>query len=193
MNAARIISPSSSTDNRRAKPTLDAGQKNQRPESLNIAAFFARHSWPLSHQSSTAENVAAASFDRTTAHPPRSAPARERCGSSGLRSAHLDRVRVPELVRARIVGEPPPQAAISCELTPGGAGRPGVSAGGSGDHAEQRADRQRPRWSATVRALPRPRRPSPPGVGVALTVPDQNRPAPFFQIGLVERERLVDP
>ena len=98
MNAARIISPSSSTDNRRAKPTLDAGQKEPAAEPLNIAAFFARHSWPLSHQSSTAENVGAASFDRTTAHPPRSAPARERCGSSRLRSAHLDGVRVAQLV-----------------------------------------------------------------------------------------------
>jgi hypothetical protein len=98
MNAARIISPSSSTDNRRTKPTLDAGQKNQRPESLNTAVVFARHSWPLSHHSSTTENAAAASFDRTTAHPPQSAPARERCGSSRLRSAHLNSVRMAELV-----------------------------------------------------------------------------------------------
>jgi hypothetical protein len=98
MNAAHIISRSSSIDNRRVERTTHAGQNSQRPKPLDRAALFARHYLRLSHQPSTAENAAAASFDRTTAHPLRSAAARERCGSSGLRSAHLDRVRVAQLV-----------------------------------------------------------------------------------------------
>ena len=88
----------------------------------------------------------------------------------------------------------PASSASWCSCEPGGAGRPRVPARGSGDHAEQRADRQR-------RALGQPRseRRPPPRVhpdlaaAVVLAVPDQNRPAPFFQIGLGQRERLVDP
>jgi hypothetical protein len=108
MNAASIISPSSSTNNRRPQPTADGGQNHQRPDSLNSAALFTRHYRPLSHQSSTAGNAAAASFDRTTAHPAQSGPARERHGSSGLRSVHLRGMRVPKLVGS----EPAPDSRV---------------------------------------------------------------------------------
>ena len=54
----------------------------------------------------------------------------------------LDSVRMAELVGR----EAPAHACLECDLVQlqaGGASRPGVSACGSGDHAEQRADRQR--------------------------------------------------
>jgi hypothetical protein len=142
MNAARIISPSSSIDNRRTKLTHGTGRMIQRSKSLNTAAVFTRHHRPLSHQSSTAANAAAASFDRTTAHRPQSRPARERCGSSGLRSAHLDGVRVAELMRSHAAADPGRERG-AMQLKASRAGRPGVPARRSGDHAEQRADRQR--------------------------------------------------
>jgi hypothetical protein len=109
MNAASTISPSSSIDNRLAKPNDGTGRTIQRPKSLNTAAVFTRHYCPPSHQSSAAANAAAASFDRTTAHPAQSGPARERCGSSGLRSVHLDSVRMAELVGS----EAPPDARLN--------------------------------------------------------------------------------
>ena len=84
----------------------------QRSKSLNTAAVFTRHRCPLSHQSSPVANAAAASFDRTTAHPAQSGPARERYGSSGLRSVHLDRMRMAELVGR----EAPPDARLNRHL-----------------------------------------------------------------------------
>jgi hypothetical protein len=54
----------------------------------------------------------------------------------------LDSVRMAQLVGR----EAPADARLKrdlVQLQPGHAGRPGVSARGSGDHAEQRADRQR--------------------------------------------------
>jgi len=92
--------------------------------------------------------------------------------------------------------EPPPDAGLDrhlVSLEPGGAGRPGVPDSGSGDHAEQRADRQR-----GALGQPRPQCRPPPRVHpdlatIVLPMSDQNRPALFLQIGLDQRQRLIDP
>ena len=105
----------------------------------------------------------------------------------------LDRVRMPKLVGREAPTDPRLNRHL-VKLEPVRAGRLRVSARGSGDHAEQRADRQR-------RPLGQPRserRPSPCvhadlTAAIVRAMPDQNRPAAFFQIGLGERERLVDP
>jgi len=48
MNAARIISPLSSTDIRRTKPICGGRQNDLRSKSLDGTALFARHYLPLS-------------------------------------------------------------------------------------------------------------------------------------------------
>ena len=96
MTAARIIPPSSSIDNRRQQPRIGVGRTQTRSKPLDAAALLARHSCPPRRQSWILENAGADSACDTTGRPPRSAPTRERCGSSGLRSvpAHDRRERV---------------------------------------------------------------------------------------------------
>jgi hypothetical protein len=166
MNAASIISPSSSINNSRAEPSHGTGRTMQRSKPLNTAVIFTRHHCPVSHQSSTAGNAAAASFDRTTAHPAQSGPARERHGSSGLRSVHLDSVRMAELVGR----EAPTDTRLKrdlVQLQPGGAGRPTTrvrawvrrSRRTTGRPAASRAR------TATLQVPTTPTRPSRPGGG----------------------------
>ena len=90
MTAACIISPSSSIDNRRSDAGMSIGRTDQRFKPLDIAAVFARHFSSLRRQSWAVENACAGSAGDTTRRPPPSAPARERCGSSGLRSVRAD-------------------------------------------------------------------------------------------------------
>ncbi len=185
MNAARIISPPSSTDIRRTKPILGGGQKDQRSKSLDAAALFYRHYLPLSHQSSTAAKVAAASFDRTTAHPSRSAPARERCGSSGLRSAHLDRVSVSQLVRRNPSANAGGMSrAVELDTDAGGRVRP--TAGRAAQHAEQRPDGEgRTKLQPRVQLLPCPAVHSDLPALVALAVPYQHGASFRVEIALI--------
>ena len=61
----------------------------------------------------------------------------------------LDGVRVAELTRSYAAADPGRERS-AMKLQASGAGRPGVPDSGPGDHAEQRADRQR-------RALGQPR------------------------------------
>jgi hypothetical protein len=95
----------------------------------------------------------------------------------------LHGVRMPELVR----GQAPAHPGVNrraVQLKPGGAGRPRMAAGGSDDHATQRPDGE-------FRALVQPRlqRRPPPRIhadlapSIVLSMPDQNRPAPLFEVG----------
>jgi hypothetical protein len=62
--------------------------------SLEHAAFFARHFQTLRHPRSPAATACDAPAGGRSRRPPRSAPAREGCGSSGLRSLGDQDVRV---------------------------------------------------------------------------------------------------
>jgi hypothetical protein len=69
-----------------------------------------------------------------------------------------------------------------------------VAAGGADDYAEQRAEGQlcgltRP-W---LQRFPRPRVDADLAPAVVLSVADQNRPPAPIQIGLGQRQRLMDP
>ena len=165
----------------------------QRSKSLNTAAVFTRHHRPLSHQSSTAQNAAAASFDHTTTHPSRSAPARERCGSSGLRSVHLDSMRMPQLMRTKPAPDPSLNREVA-QLRRHRGGAPRAATGWPIDHAEQRSRRQS---GALLRPIgqdgPRPRVHPHLATAITLPMPYQQAAPALVQIGLGERKGLVDP
>jgi hypothetical protein len=73
-------------DNRRAYRTYSPGRKDMRRTFLDYAAFFSRHSEAPRRAVSLAATAWNAPACGTAGRPPRSAPARERCGNSGLRS-----------------------------------------------------------------------------------------------------------
>jgi hypothetical protein len=108
-------------------------------------------------------------------------------------AGHLDSVGVAELVR----GEAAPNAGAGPSTTQVVAGRgvrPVPSARRAGDDAEQRADREpesclEPR----VQVLPAPCIHSDLAAVVLLSLPNEQRAAPRFEIGFGERERFLNP
>jgi hypothetical protein len=105
---------------------------------------------------------------------------------------HLDRVRVPELVRR----EAPPHARPPARrvAAPSGRRRPPMGARAWRRYdAEQRSDRRLdPRLEPGLKLLPGPVVHADLAAAAALAAPDKQRPAPRIQVGLGERERLVD-
>ena len=104
----------------------------------------------------------------------------------------LDSVSMPELMRGYAPADPG-RDGCAMQLKASGAGRPDVPARRSGDHAEQWTDRQRhtlghPRFKGRRAPRVHPDHSTP----IVLAVPDQNRPPPLLQIGLGQRQRLVD-
>jgi hypothetical protein len=106
---------------------------------------------------------------------------------------HLDRVRVPQLVRR----EAPSHARLArhvAQLRARRGGRPGPPARCAVDDAEQRSDRQHhPRLEPGLKLLPRPVVHANLAAPATLAAPDQQRSATRVQVGLGERERLADP
>jgi len=86
MTAARKDSPLLFIDNRRTERISCPGRTALRPISLDYAAFLTRHFQALHQPRSLAANACDAPACGIARHPRQSAPARERCGSSGLRS-----------------------------------------------------------------------------------------------------------
>ena len=86
MTAARKGSPLLFIDNRRTKRNRRGGQKDRRRKPLDYAAFFARHFQALHRPRSLAADACDAPACGKSRRPQPSAPTRERCGSSGLRS-----------------------------------------------------------------------------------------------------------
>jgi hypothetical protein len=79
------------------------------------------------------------------------------------------------------------------QLRAGGGGRPWAPARGAVDDAEQRSDRRLdPRLEPGLKLLPGPVVHADLAAAAALAAPDKQRPAPRIQVGLGERERLVD-
>src|SRR5919201_1400863 len=111
---------------------------------------------------------------------------------SGTPSRHLDGVGMAQLMRRKAPPHTGPARHLA-QLRACRGGRPGPSAGRIVDHVEQRPDRQ-------VDADLQPRRDLFPGPVVhadlaapaALAAPHQQRPAARVEVGLGERERLVD-
>ena len=105
---------------------------------------------------------------------------------------HLDRVRVAQLVRR----EAPPHASLASDVSQlgaGGGGRPRPPARGTGDDAEHRSDRQlHPRVQPRLKLLERPVVHADLAPAAALAAADEERPAARVEVGLGERERLVD-
>src|SRR5829696_8590328 len=100
---------------------------------------------------------------------------------------------VAELVRR----EASPHAGLAgdaSQLGARGGRRPRAPARGAVDHAEQRSDRQLyPRVQPGRELLPRPVVHPDLAAAAALAAPHEQRTATRIQVGLDERERLVDP
>ena len=103
-------------------------------------------------------------------------------------------MRMPQLMRRKPTPHASVNGKVALQLRPRCGGGPRAAAGRALDHAEQRPRRER-------RALGRPvgqGRPC-PGVDpdlatpVTLPVPDEQAPSPLVEVGLGEREGLVDP
>ena len=105
----------------------------------------------------------------------------------------LDGVGVAELMRSYAPADPGRDGG-AMQLKASRAGRPGVPARRPGDHAEQRADRERhPLGHPRFKGRPASRVHPDHAAAIVLPVPDQNRSPPWLQIGLGQRQRLVDP
>jgi hypothetical protein len=108
-------------------------------------------------------------------------------------AGHLDGVGVSKLVwreaspHARLAGD-------ASQLRAGGGGRPGPPARGAVDDAEERSDRQlNARLEPGRELLPCPVVHADLAAAAALAAADEQRSAARVQVGLGERERLVDP
>ena len=108
-------------------------------------------------------------------------------------ASHLHGMRVAQLVRR----EAPPHAGLpreASQLRARRSGRPRPPPCRAGDDAEQRSDRQlHPRLDPGLKLLPRPVVHPDLAASPALAAPYQQRAAARVQVGLGERERLVDP
>jgi hypothetical protein len=84
-------------------------------------------------------------------------------------------------------------AGHATQLRAGGGGRPGASARGAVDDAEQRTDRQLdPGLQPRFELFPGPVVHADLAASAALAAPHQQRPAARVQVGLRERERFAD-
>ena len=104
----------------------------------------------------------------------------------------LDGMRVTQLMGSVA----PPDASVEGELSQfgtGGGGRPAAASSWPVDDAEQRSGRQRHAVRQPDRELFEPELVhSCLASLVTLAVADQQRPSPFVDVGLVERQRLGD-
>jgi hypothetical protein len=106
---------------------------------------------------------------------------------------HLDRMRVPELVR----GEPPPHTRTGCgagQLFAGCGLLPALAGGRAADHTQQRAHRQlTPSGHPRLQLRPRPPIHSDLPTAATLTAAHQNRTTRCIEVRLGQIQRLADP
>src|SRR5918992_6194688 len=107
-------------------------------------------------------------------------------------AGHLDRVRVPELVRREAPADAGQRRGAS-ELGAGRGGRPRTSERRAADDAEQRPDWE---FDADVQPwldlLPAPVVHADLAAAAAFATTDEKRAAAWVEIGLADSERLVD-
>ncbi len=106
---------------------------------------------------------------------------------------HLDRVRVPKLVR----GEPATDAGSRCgsaELLPSGGGLPPPSGCRAVDDAQQSSDREpRADLEPRLKSIPGPVIHPDLAVPAALAAADEDSASRPVEVGLGEVKRLADP